>query len=77
MRCPECGGATHVYDSRMSGDETRRRRECDKCKHRFTTFEVEAKQLRIWGKLKAMLPPTEEEIRKMVRLWKTIKGEMT
>lgn len=42
MRCPSCGFEnTKVVDSRISsgGLSIRRRRECDKCKFRFTTFE--------------------------------------
>lgn len=42
MRCPKCHNQdTKVVDSRDTNDnkETRRRRECEKCMHRFTTFE--------------------------------------
>ena len=42
MRCPSCKNLeTRVVDSRMSEDGTsiRRRRACEKCAHRFTTFE--------------------------------------
>ena len=42
MNCPECGHAdTKVIDSRMAeeGSAIRRRRECESCSHRFTTFE--------------------------------------
>jgi transcriptional repressor NrdR len=40
MRCPACLGPTHVLDSRPSGDSAvRRRRECLRCRHRFTTHE--------------------------------------
>ncbi|OGJ48090.1 transcriptional regulator NrdR [Candidatus Peregrinibacteria bacterium RIFOXYB12_FULL_41_12] len=42
MRCPKCHNQdTKVVDSRDTNDnkETRRRRECEKCTHRFTTFE--------------------------------------
>jgi transcriptional repressor NrdR len=40
--CPFCAhDATKVLDKRegLSGKETRRRRECQKCGRRFTTFE--------------------------------------
>ncbi len=43
MRCPFCGAhETRVLDSRLvnEGDQVRRRRECNACKERFTTFEV-------------------------------------
>jgi len=42
MRCPYCGyNATRVIDKRNNeaGDVVRRRRECLKCKKRFTTYE--------------------------------------
>ncbi|MDD9933327.1 MAG: transcriptional regulator NrdR [Myxococcales bacterium] len=42
MKCPFCGGLDNkVIDSRLSqGDEvTRRRRECEACERRFTTYE--------------------------------------
>jgi transcriptional repressor NrdR len=39
MRCIFCGSETHVTDKRESPDGTRRRRECLKCKKRFTTYE--------------------------------------
>ncbi|EKD47940.1 MAG: transcriptional regulator NrdR [uncultured bacterium] len=42
MRCPKCHHQdTKVTDSRDTNDdkEVRRRRECEKCGHRFTTFE--------------------------------------
>jgi len=39
MKCIFCGKDTHVTDKRESPDGTRRRRECLKCKRRFTTYE--------------------------------------
>jgi len=42
MKCPVCGDAeTKVIDSRVTkdGTEIRRRRACDACSHRFTTYE--------------------------------------
>ncbi len=42
MRCPYCGNKNDsVIDSRASknGSNVRRRRECIKCKRRFTTYE--------------------------------------
>ncbi len=42
MKCPYCGDAnTSVIDSRPADDNasTRRRRCCDKCGKRFTTYE--------------------------------------
>jgi len=39
MKCIFCGNETHVTDKRESPAGTRRRRECLKCKKRFTTYE--------------------------------------
>lgn len=42
MRCPKCGGIEDkVIDSREAkeGASIRRRRECETCGHRFTTYE--------------------------------------
>jgi transcriptional repressor NrdR len=43
MHCPFCGADdTKVIDSRLvaEGDQVRRRRECQTCSERFTTFET-------------------------------------
>lgn len=43
MHCPFCQAAdTKVVDSRLvaDGGQVRRRRECQNCKERFTTFEM-------------------------------------
>lgn len=42
MKCPFCGTLDNkVIDSRLSqgGEVTRRRRECDRCARRYTTYE--------------------------------------
>jgi transcriptional repressor NrdR len=50
MKCPYCGeqDKDHVLDSRpvRDGAAIKRRRECDDCKGRFTTFE-EIEELRL------------------------------
>lgn len=46
MRCPHCGHAHHkVIDTRETGDGIRRRRRCDRCDQRFTTYEYVAASL--------------------------------
>jgi transcriptional repressor NrdR len=43
MHCPFCGGSeTKVIDSRLAGEgaQVRRRRECQECTERFTTYET-------------------------------------
>ncbi len=41
MKCPKCGHDTSVIDSRVTreGREIRRRRTCENCNYRFTTYE--------------------------------------
>lgn len=40
MKCPYCGHmASKVIDSRTSDDGVRRRRECQECNERYTTYE--------------------------------------
>lgn len=40
MQCPYCGQAdSRVVDTRATGDSIRRRRECQTCRKRFTTYE--------------------------------------
>ncbi len=38
--CSECQAATKVLETRDTRHGTRRRRECRKCGHRFTTYEM-------------------------------------
>lgn len=51
MICPYCGNENHrVVDSRSTEEDTaiRRRRECEKCKRRFTSYEyVEESRLMV------------------------------
>jgi len=48
MKCVFCDGETKVTNKRDTESVTRRRRECLKCKRRFTTYEQpELKVLRV------------------------------
>lgn len=39
--CPKCKARTNVYDSRISFEgNTRRKRLCPECSHRFATIEI-------------------------------------
>lgn len=58
MRCPYCHyDESKVIDSRPSEDRKRRRRECLKCKKRFTTYEIVEQPLRIVVKRDGSLEP--------------------
>jgi transcriptional repressor NrdR len=41
VHCPRCNSPTSILETRKAdgGDALRRRRECTKCGHRFTTYE--------------------------------------
>jgi len=40
MHCPKCSSdESRVVESRDTGGSIRRRRECEKCQNRFTTYE--------------------------------------
>lgn len=39
MKCPYCQGSSHVVDTREVATAIRRRRECNHCHQRFTTYE--------------------------------------
>lgn len=45
MNCPLCKAESTVIDSRPTPEvdgSIRRRRQCDSCKHRWTTYEISA-----------------------------------
>jgi transcriptional regulator NrdR family protein len=45
MICPVCAsGDSHVTDTRQVQNSIRRRRECCRCRHRWTTVEIMAAQ---------------------------------
>mgnify|MGYP001548233302 CR=1 FL=1 len=46
MHCPHCNAEKHkVIDTRVAGDAIRRRRRCELCDRRFTTYEHVAANL--------------------------------
>ena len=64
MRCPFCAAQdTRVLDSRLinEGDQVRRRRECNVCKERFTTFETVELALPTVIKRNGIREPFEEK----------------
>ncbi|MBQ7743199.1 MAG: transcriptional repressor NrdR [Lachnospiraceae bacterium] len=67
MKCPFCGTEdTKVIDSRRNEDfSIRRRRECLKCKKRFTTYEkIETSPILVIKKDSTRQPFDREKIRK-------------
>lgn len=64
MRCPACESEdTRVIDSRTAVDSVRRRRECQQCGARFTTFErVEMRPLWVLKRSGAKEPFRREKV---------------
>lgn len=52
MKCPKCGlRQTSVIDTRSHGTYRTRRRKCNHCGERFTTFEINGRAFRHMNKL--------------------------
>lgn len=72
MRCPYCNSEnTQVKDSRPTeeGSTIRRRRVCDVCKARFTTFErVQLRDLTVVKRSAARVPFDREKLRRSIEL---------
>lgn len=72
MKCPSCGFEnTRVVDSRVSDTATsiRRRRECEKCEYRFTTFEkAQTNNLMVHKKDGSTEPYDREKLEKAIMI---------
>ncbi|WP_298814916.1 transcriptional regulator NrdR [uncultured Roseibium sp.] len=72
MRCPFCGGdETQVKDSRPTEDNTaiRRRRICNTCGGRFTTFErVQLRELMVLKRSNRRVPFDREKLMRSVQI---------
>ena len=72
MRCPFCGGEeTQVKDSRPTEDNTaiRRRRICNTCGGRFTTFErVQLRELPVVKRTGRRVPFDRDKLERSVRV---------
>ena len=63
MKCPYCSSNTKVIDKRDSQESARRRRECLKCKKRFTTYERFESKIVIVKKDKRREPFNRDKLR--------------
>lgn len=72
MQCPYCNAAdTKVIDSRLAaeGAQVRRRRQCNQCQERFTTFEVvEVVMPRIIKSNARIEPYDSQKLRRSIQL---------
>lgn len=62
VQCPKCNGESKVIDSRDEESARRRRRQCDKCKHRYTTYEIHADEYNRIRRLKVNVAQIEPVI---------------
>ena len=53
MKCPKCGKSTIVTDSRERNNGIYRRRKCNLCGYRFSTYETIGGK-GTWSKLKKL-----------------------
>ncbi len=72
MRCPYCGSAnTQVKDSRPTEDNTaiRRRRSCQDCSGRFTTFErIQLRELTVIKKTSKRVPFDRDKLMRSLQV---------
>ena len=68
MRCPYCTStSSQVKDSRPSDDSIRRRRQCDDCGGRFTTFErVQLRELTVVKRSGRKVPFDRDKLQRSV-----------
>lgn len=74
MKCPNCGGKTYIIDTRPSEDYEqiiRRRRACEKCKKRFTTYEARVGSLELED-IDLNIKDLKRNIKKIKDLWQQI-----
>ena len=55
MNCPKCNGAVFVVDSRPTDGTIIRRRCCQECGNRFSTYEVSKEQYNLLKKIRDVL----------------------
>jgi hypothetical protein len=78
-KCPQCDGtAVSVVDSRRSRlreqDTIRRRRQCDECAHRWTTYEFHIGSNDLQLRLGWLSGDLADTIRSCEKAIKTIRG---
>ncbi len=63
MVCPKCGEAYNisVLESRTDGQTRRRRRRCNQCGERYSTYEISSEQYYAISRLRRMAAALCEE----------------
>lgn len=66
--CPKCNARTNVYDSRISFEgNTRRKRICPSCSHRFATIEVLDTDRPLEQRKQAAPKPKKEKLARVLK----------
>lgn len=66
--CPKCNTRTNVYDSRISFEgQTRRKRICPSCDHRFATIEILDKGRVLNERKQAAPKPKKEKLPRAIK----------
>lgn len=69
--CPHCGGKSAVLDTRLNGNDVRRRRRCKDCEKNFSTIELDFDE---FTKIRRAASPKVGEIKTaMLHLEKALK----
>ena len=67
MKCPECGSAcSAIVQTKKVAGKVRRRRECERCEHRWTTYELDADTLK---SARETLERTAEDLKLPTKGW--------
>ena len=68
MMCPKCGAEMRVVDTRQAeGDSVRRRRVCNDCKYRLTTYEITLEQLGRYNRIEREREKILNTIKELIR----------
>lgn len=59
MDCPRCGQLTSILLTRARAGDVRRRRQCNRCGHRFTTHEGIREKVALPPKVRATNKPVK------------------
>lgn len=65
MNCPICQHTDSyvITTTQVSGHQTRRRRECTRCRHRWNTYETPANVVEELAAIKAALRPVAQLVK--------------
>lgn len=68
MQCPYCGSDSNVLDSRSTTEGVRRRRQCNVCRRRFTTYErASAPSLKVIKRSEHQEPFDSDKLQRALR----------